>query len=130
MTPKQNIILFTIALLITLLVVRVSLFAFPFSNVNLGPYNIHHLFLGAFLLVVAVILLIIGIGNKLVIIFAGVSSALVIDEIIYLIATDGSDLAYLTPISFWGAVVLTLVVLLTCSVVYRVTTAIKNYKAR
>ena len=128
MTSQQHIILFTIVLLATLFVVRISLFIFPFSNVNLGPYNIHHLFLGAFLLVLAVILLIIGIHNKLVIIFAGVSSALVIDEITYLIATDGSDLAYLTPISFWGAVVLTLIVLFICGVFYRITTIIKKEK--
>lgn len=126
MTPKQKIILFVTVLVATLFVVRVFLFTFPFSNLDLGPYNIHHLFFGAFLLVIAVIFLNLGISNKSVIVLTGVASALVLDEIIYLIATDGSDLAYPTPTSFWGAVILTLVVLLTCGVAYRVTAGIKR----
>ena len=126
MTPKQKIILFITVLIATLFVVRIFLFTLPFSNLNLGPYNIHHLFLGAFLLVIAVVFLNLGISNKPIIVLTGVASALVIDEIIYLIATDGSDLAYLTPVSFWGAVTLTLVVLLTCRAVYRLKTLIKK----
>lgn len=126
MTPKQKIILFVTILIATLLVVRVFLFTFPFSNLDLGPYNIHHLFLGAFLLVITVIFLNLGVSNKFVIVAAGIASALVLDEIIYLIATDGSDLAYLTPVSFWGAVILTLVVLFTAGVAYRVTAGIKR----
>lgn len=31
---------------------------------------------------------------------------MVLDEVVYLITTDGSNAAYLTPISLWGAVVL------------------------
>ena len=126
MTSTQNLALFIAMLLATLFVVRASLFISPFSNLNIGPYNTHHLFLGAFLLVVVVIFLIIGISNKLVIMLAGVASALVVDEIIYLIATDGSDLAYLTPVSFWGAVALTLVVLLTAGVAHRVAAVTKR----
>lgn len=126
MTPKQKIILFATILIVTLFVVRVFLLTFPFSNLDLGPYNIHHLFFGAFLLVITVIFLNLGVSNKLVIVIAGVASALILDEIIYLIATDGSDLAYLTPTSFWGAVTLTLVVLLTAGVAYRVTAGIKR----
>ncbi len=128
MTSKQKIILFVTTLLTTLFVVRVSLFTFPFSNVNLGPYNIHHLFPGAFLLVIAVIFLNLDISNRPVIVATGVASALVLDEIIYLIATDGSDLAYLTPTSFWGAAALTFVALLTVAVAYRIKTLIKRKK--
>lgn len=126
MTPKQKIILFIAVLIATLFVVRVFLFTFPFSNLDLGLYNIHHLFLGAFLLVITAILLIIGISNKSVIVIAGLASAMVLDEIIYLIATDGSDLAYLTPTSLWGAVTLTLTVLVTAGVAYRVTVGVKK----
>ncbi|MEK9166255.1 MAG: hypothetical protein AAB846_00810, partial [Patescibacteria group bacterium] len=119
-------ILFIATLLTTLFTARVSLFISPLSNLNLGSYNIHHLFPSAFLLVITVIFLIIGIRNKPVIMLAGVASALVVDEIIYLIATDGSDLAYLTPVSFWGAVTLTLVVLLTAVTCYRMATVTKK----
>lgn len=36
----------------------------------------------------------------------GSGSAMVLDEVVFLIATDGSNQAYLTPVSLWGAVVL------------------------
>ncbi|PIN87584.1 hypothetical protein COV12_03115 [Candidatus Woesearchaeota archaeon CG10_big_fil_rev_8_21_14_0_10_32_24] len=56
--------------------------------------------------------------NRITITLAGVSSALILDELVYLMGTDGSDAAYLTSISFWGAAGLTIFVLLLIVGVY------------
>ncbi len=45
---------------------------------------------------------------RLLAIIAGVGMGLVLDEWVYLIATDGSDSAYLTPVSFWGGLIMVL----------------------
>jgi hypothetical protein len=36
----------------------------------------------------------------------GVGSAMVLDQIVFLIKTDGSNASYLRPISLWGAIIL------------------------
>lgn len=118
MTSGRRALLFIGAELTVFAISRIMLFLFPFVNVNLGAYNIHHLFTGAFLLVIAVIFLMLGFANPTLILIAGGASGLVLDEIIYLIATDGSDLAYLTPVSFIGALILIAITLLTTGVGY------------
>lgn len=122
MTSGKRILLFIGAELAVFVISRIMLFFFPFTNLNLGTYNIHHLFTGAFLLVVAVIFLVLGFANHTLILMAGGASGLVLDEIVYLIATDGSDIAYLTPVSFIGAVVLIIITILIAGIGYRLTT--------
>jgi hypothetical protein len=36
----------------------------------------------------------------------GVGSAMVLDQIVFLITTDGSNASYLKPVSLWGAIIL------------------------
>ena len=96
MTIDQRIKIFIRSLIITLIAVRTYLFFFPSANLNIGKYNVHHLYIGAFLIIIVLIFFIFNIVNKFTVTIAGISSALVLDEIVYLIATDGSDAAYLT----------------------------------
>ena len=119
MLIKSRIKIFISSLLLTTSLLRIFLILFPATNLNFGKYNIHHLFIGAFLVVVALVFFILDIVNNIVIVLAGFSSALVLDEIVYLIATDGSDKAYLTPISLWGAIILTAIVLIFTVFLYR-----------
>ena len=44
-------------------------------------------------------------GLDLACIVFGAGLSLALDEVVYLIATDGSNPSYLLPVSFWGAVV-------------------------
>lgn len=118
MTSGQRIILFISALLMAILAVRTFLSISPFSNLNFGPYNIHHLFIGAFLLVIAVILLVAGFTTRFVILLAGLGSALILDEIVYLIATDGSDRSYLTAVSWQGMAALVSFTLVIAGITY------------
>ncbi len=93
----------------TFIFFRVTLYISPNSNFDVAGYNIHHLYTGIVILTLAVIPLILfnrlgRIVDVLIIAF-GIGLSLVLDEWVYLIATDGSDTAYLTPVSFWGGVI-------------------------
>lgn len=111
----KQILLFIVSLITTFVVLRVSLYISPNSNFDVAGYNIHHLYTGLVILTIAVIPIILfpqcaKINLPAIVIFAsGLSMAL--DEWVYLIATDGSDAAYLLPISLWGAII---VIGLTC----------------
>ena len=82
----------------------------PNADFFIAGYNIHHLFIGALIEIPAAIVLALGVGGlwmrRIACIAFGSGTAMVLDEVVYLITTDGSNQAYLTPISLWGAVVL------------------------
>jgi hypothetical protein len=98
-------------MVLTFLVLRTALLMRPNADLNVGPYNIHHLYTG--LLVVAgcaIPLAVGGLGSRaaeVLLLGLGIGLGLALDEWVYLIATDGSNAAYLTPPSFWGGLVLT-----------------------
>ncbi|MDP3734613.1 MAG: hypothetical protein Q8R37_05275 [Nanoarchaeota archaeon] len=118
MKIKKKIILFLVSLLLTLLFLRISLSFFPSTNLTIGSYNIHHLYLGSFLIIIAVILLLFEIVNTIVVIVSGLSSALILDELIYLIATDGSDVSYLSTVSLTGTLIVTFIILIMIGFLY------------
>lgn len=120
MELKQKTKIFVISLLATLTLLRLFLITSPASNLYIFGYNVHHLFIGAFLMIIILILFIFDIINKFTIILAGISSALVLDEIVYLIATDGSDISYFTPISLLGAIISTSIILIIIIILYYV----------
>ncbi len=105
---KRRALLFLAFLVAPFLVFRAVLFLSPHTNLTVGAYNIHHLFIGLFLIVLGGVPMAVVRGAARVLdvataIFAtGLSLAL--DEWVYLITTDGSDVSYLLPISFWGGV--------------------------
>jgi len=105
---KRSLLLI-ISLIATFIFLRVSLYISPNSNFDVAGYNIHHLYTGVLILTLAVIplLLMKNVGRifDVLIIMFGIGLSLVLDEWVYLIATDGSDSAYLTPVSFWGGAV-------------------------
>jgi len=79
-------------------------------DLYVAGYNIHHLYLGALIETPAAFVLAFNVqvpwlrGGALIAL--GVGSAMLLDEVIYLITTDGTNRSYLKPISLWGAVVL------------------------
>ena len=104
---RAGIILTT--LLLTFVVMRLALWRSPDSDFAIAGYNIHHLFTGVLLATAAAIPLVLrpgrsrGLDVACIVFGAGLSLAL--DEVVYLIATDGSNASYLLPVSFWGGVV-------------------------
>ncbi len=118
MNQKQNLIYFISSTLLTILILRLFLYFNPFFNLNISSINIHHLYTGTIWLVIAAIFFINNITNKYTIIAAGIGTGLITDELIYLIATDGSDSAYLTSISVYGMLILTAITILITLLVY------------
>jgi hypothetical protein len=105
---KNGIVLFC-SMSLTFAILRVYLHFSPDTDLNIGGYNVHHIFTGLLLIAVGGIpLAILDASTRLLeparwIFGAGLGMAL--DEWVYLIATDGSNASYLLPVSFWGGVV-------------------------
>jgi hypothetical protein len=97
------------SLLLTFVVVRLALWRSPDSDFDIAGYNIHHLFTGVLLMTAGAIPLVLRAGRSGWLDAAcglfGAGMALALDEVVYLIVTDGSNASYLLPVSFWGGVV-------------------------
>jgi hypothetical protein len=112
---KKNGIIVLCSMSLTFALLRAYLHFSPNTDLNVGRYNIHHLFTGVLLIVAGGIpLATLHASSRRLdlarwIFGAGIGMAL--DEWVYLIATDGSNASYLLPVSFWGGVV---VIGLTC----------------
>ena len=109
MSDRRRARLILGSLLVTFVLIRLALWRSPDSDFDIAGYNIHHLFTGVVLLTGAGIPLVLRSGRSpafdaAAIVF-GAGLALVLDEVVYLIATDGSNASYLLPVSFRGAVV-------------------------
>lgn len=109
MSDRRRAGLILASLLLTFVVIRLALWRAPESDFDIAGYNIHHLFSGVLLATAGAIPLILrpgrSVGLDLACIAFGAGLSLVLDEVVYLIATDGSNASYLLPVSFWGGVV-------------------------
>jgi hypothetical protein len=107
---RARLRVFLIAFLGTFVVIRTWLWFTPNADFNVAGYNIHHLFTGILLLLVSMLPLALGAASgrpaAAATAVAGIGLSLVVDEWVYLIATDGTNASYLLPVSFWGAVVM------------------------
>ena len=90
-------------------VLRASLALSPNSDFNVLGYNVHHLFTGILIVTASAIPLALGTRpgrlRGVLVVALGVGLGLVLDEWVYLIATDGSNVSYLLPVSLWGGVI-------------------------
>jgi len=96
------------AMVIPFVLFRVYLHSFPNTDLNVGNINVHHLFSGFLLVLAGGIPLALQVVRRrtpaLLIFGAGIS--LVLDEWVFLIATNGSNEAYLTRPSWLGGAVM------------------------
>ena len=108
MRDRRRARLILASLLATFIVVRLALWRSPNSDFNVAGHNIHHLFTGVLLATAAGIPLAVRPGRSrgldLACLVFGSGLALALDEVVYLIVTDGSNASYLLPVSFWGGV--------------------------
>jgi hypothetical protein len=106
---KKNGVVLLCSMGLTFALLRVYLHFSPDTDLNIGRYNIHHLFTGLLLIAAGGIPLAIldasTRGLKLARWIFGAGLGMALDEWVYLIATDGSNASYLLPVSFWGGVV-------------------------
>ena len=109
MADRRRARLILASLLLTFVVVRLAMWGSPDSDFDIAGHNIHHLFTGVLLATAGAIPLVLHPGRSraldLACIVFGAGLSLALDEVVYLIATDGSKASYLLPVSFWGGVV-------------------------
>jgi len=105
---KKNGIILLCSMGLTFALLRVYLSLSPDTDLNVGRYNIHHLFTGLLLIVAGGIPLAILDASARRLDLArwifGAGLGMALDEWVFLIATDGSNSSYLLPVSFWGGV--------------------------
>lgn len=105
-----------LSMVFVFVLVRAALHLSPDSNLEVAGYSVHHLFMGILLFVIAGIPLALGLGDRRIgralNVILGAGLALVMDEWIYLIVTDGSDSSYLLPVSLWGGILMVAATLL------------------
>ena len=108
----RRLVILLVALLGTFLVVRAGMLLRPDADVFVAGFNIHHLYTGVIVLTICVIPLVVGAPKPrtadLLVGGLGVGLSLALDEVVYLIATDGSNQSYLTPVSWIGGATLIL----------------------
>ena len=106
---RRNSFILLCSMVLTFALLRVSLYFSPNSDLNVGRYNIHHLFTGLLLVAVGGIPLAIFQAPSrrldLARLIFGAGLGMALDEWVYLIATDGTNASYLLPVSFWGGVI-------------------------
>jgi len=119
---RTNGMLLIGSMIATFTLLRLFLYFSPNADLNVGSYNIHHLFSGLLLISAGGIPLAVLHGSarnlKLALIAFGIGLGMALDEWVYLIATDGTNASYLLPVSFWGGVI---VVALACLYAYGLT---------
>jgi hypothetical protein len=109
--PIRTFLLILLPLLATFMGQRLYLHLInPDSDLFIAGYNVHHLYIGAVLAIPAAFVTAFVPHASWVrwcaLVLLGSGSAMVLDQVIFLITTDGSNASYLKPISLWGAIIL------------------------
>src|SRR5262245_49942215 len=110
LSPGTTLRLILLPMLATFAGQRLYLHLVRVQHVYPAGYLVHHLFTGALLVIPAAFVLAFGARNRLLAVLApvllGIGSAMVLDEIVYLVTTNGTDADYVSPRSFVGAIAL------------------------
>ena len=106
--PKQTLLLILLPLLGTFVCQRLYLHLVRVQHIYPAGYLVHHLFVGALIVIPAAFLLAFGTGHRLLAISApialGIGSAMILDEIAYLVVTKATDQDYVSRVSLNGAI--------------------------
>ncbi len=109
LSPRQTLLLILIPLLLTFAGQRIYLHFAGVTHVYPGGYLVHHLFWGVGLIMPAAFVLAFGPRSRRSAVLSrvalGSGSAMILDELVYLVATDASDTDYVSPLSLRGAFV-------------------------
>ncbi|HVE43316.1 MAG TPA: hypothetical protein VNM14_25795 [Planctomycetota bacterium] len=107
--PRHPLAFILAPMLLTFAIQRIFLhfFSHPNFHVYVGGFRVHHLFTGALIQISSAFLLAFGArARRLVLVALGIGSAMVLDEVFFLVFTDGSNEAYRGRVSFLGAAAL------------------------
>jgi hypothetical protein len=105
--PKETLLLILFPLLGTFACQRLYLHLVRVQHIYPGGHLVHHLFLGVLIVIPAAFLLAFGTRFRILAVSArvalGVGSAMILDEIAYLVVTKATDQDYVSRVSFYGA---------------------------
>jgi len=108
LSAKQTLRLILLPMLATFLCQRLYLHLVRVRHVYPGGYLVHHLFIGILLVIPAAFILAFGPRQRLAARLApaalGIGSAMVLDEITYLVMTQATDQDYVSSVSLGGAI--------------------------
>jgi hypothetical protein len=105
---QRRLTLFVVPAVVTFAGMRAYLWFAPDTDLNVGAYNIHHLYTGLVVATLGGVPLAVldGAFNPRLLDLArvvfSVGLAMALDEWLYLIVTDGTNASYSLPVSFWG----------------------------
>ncbi|HKM85951.1 MAG TPA: hypothetical protein VJW96_07055 [Terriglobales bacterium] len=109
-TPKQTLLLILLPMLGTVLCLRLYLHLVRVQHVYPGGYLVHHLFVGVLIELPAAFIMAFGVRNRMLALLApaalGVGSGMILDEVTYLVATNATDLDYVSRVSLGGSMAL------------------------
>jgi hypothetical protein len=107
--PLTTLRLILFPMLATVATLRFYLHLVRVQHVYPGGYLVHHLFTGVLILIPAAFLLAFGTKYRWLVVATtialGIGSGLILDEIVYLVATKASDNDYVSRLSLSGAAV-------------------------
>jgi hypothetical protein len=105
----HTVLLILLPLLATFAAQRLYLHLVGVRHVYPAGYLFHHLFTGVLIVIPAAFILAFGARNRAVAVLTpaalGVGTAMVLDEVIFLVATQATDEDYVSGVSLGGAVV-------------------------
>jgi len=106
--PKETFLFILVPLLGTFVCQRLYLHFVRVQHIHSGGYLVHHLFVGVLIVIPAAFLLAFGARRRLLAISArvalGIGSAMILDEIVYLVVTKATDADYVSSVSLCGAI--------------------------
>src|SRR5580704_18781927 len=95
--PRQTLLLILLPMLATFSCLRLYLHRVQVRHIYPGGYLVHHLFFGVLIQVPAAFLLAFGTRHRVLARVAlGVGSGMILDEVVYLVATKASDADYVS----------------------------------
>jgi len=123
LSAKQTLLLILLPMLATVLCHRLYLHLVRVQHIYPAGYLLHHLYTGALIEIPAAFVLAFGTRNRLVASVAlaalGIGSGMVLDEVVYLVATQASDDDYVSAVSLIGSIVFTGLATMLLLVLYR-----------
>src|SRR6266478_1955693 len=103
LSPRQTLRLILLPMLATFVCHRLYLHLVRVQHVYPAGYLLHHLFTGALIEIPAAFVLAFGTRNRLLAVLApaalGIGSAMVLDEVTFLVVTKATDEDYVSPVS-------------------------------
>jgi hypothetical protein len=123
LTPYQTLLLILVPMVLTVVCLRLYLHLVPIQHVYVFGYIVRHLFSGIMLVIPSAYVLAFVPRQRwlarVAAVVLGIGSALVLDEVVFLIATEGTKEVYRTPLSLGGSVVFVSLAVVLLLILYR-----------